>query len=136
MTSSERIGLLMFRYVRKELSAAEEKELTAWRNSRPDNESFFQTTTDPDNLWPGIRNMYDSKDIVYNQLREKLPGYFPAPTVTTIKKIPIVYRMMRYAASITVLVGFSLLAIFHQNPVLTEELLAGTNQAGVIFGKS
>ena len=41
MTSSERIGFLMFRYGRNELSDAEEKELTVWRNTHPDNEAFF-----------------------------------------------------------------------------------------------
>ena len=77
--------------------------------------------------------MYDIKDIVYTQLRERFPGYFPDPQVI-IKKIPLVYRMLSYAASVTVALWFSWLAIFTQTPVLTQELLAGTNQAGMLFG--
>jgi transmembrane sensor len=129
MTSSERIGLLMFRYVRKKLSAAEEKELAAWRYTHPDNEPFFLSTTDPEYIRHAINGIYDTKEIVYNRLLEKFPGRFPNPIII-IKKQPKVYQVLRFAATVAVVLGFSLYILSHRKIIQTEDLLSGTNQVG------
>jgi transmembrane sensor len=132
MTSSERIGLLLFRHVRKELSAAEEKELAAWRGTHPDNESFFLFTASPEFMQRAIKGLYDTKEVVYNGLLEKFPGYFIDPP---IKKRTKVYRMLRFAAVATVVLGFGLYYLLNADTLQTENLLSGTSEVGMFNEK-
>jgi transmembrane sensor len=132
MTSSERIGLLMFRHLRRELSASEVKELNTWRYAHPDNERSFLTATDPEFIRLGIKRLYETKERVYNRLLEKFPESFLEPP---IKKTSRVYRILRYAASVVAVLGYSLYSLLTPLVIETEDLLAGTNLVGLFDEK-
>jgi transmembrane sensor len=73
MEASERIGELIFRYIRQELTVEEELELTAWVEESPENQRFFEEETDPVNIRKDITAMYHDKDLVYKKILEKHP---------------------------------------------------------------
>ena len=62
MNNAERIGNLMFRYMRKELSRKEMAELDTWRKHSPKNESAFQDTLDPEKMWEDLKALDESRD--------------------------------------------------------------------------
>ena len=134
MTNSERIGHLMHRYLRNKLSASEEKELDGWRFADPENEAFFVSTTNPEYLQEEINGMFESKEIIYNQLREEFPGYFPNPPAP-VKKQPWIYRMLPVAAIYTLVLGSIVYKYYFSNEILTKDLLPGTNQVGIFDEK-
>jgi hypothetical protein len=64
MRKSERIGALMYKYVRKELTFREEQELNEWRIQSPENEEFFREKTNTENI---LKNLHQ-------QLKTNEPG--------------------------------------------------------------
>jgi transmembrane sensor len=73
MRHSDRIALLMFRYIRNELTPDEDQELSEWRSLAPANEQLFQDETDPDNIRNEMKEMYANKEAVFQKIREKYP---------------------------------------------------------------
>jgi hypothetical protein len=71
MRKSERIGALMFKYVRKELTFREEQELNEWRMQSPENERFFREKTNTENI---LRNFHQQlKSTETDLLNRKVP---------------------------------------------------------------
>jgi len=61
MNNSERIGILMFRYIRNELSKNERNELEAWRKQSPVNEKTFQEAIDPEVIRANLKLLEESR---------------------------------------------------------------------------
>lgn len=129
MNSSERTGLLLFRYTRKELSAAEENELAAWRASSSANESFFRSVTDPGYLQGQVRKIYETKDKVYSKLLGEFPGYFTEAPVKTYSRVS---RVLAVAACLVALLGFGIYSLLRTNVVQPENLQPGINKVGIV----
>jgi transmembrane sensor len=81
MNKSDRIGTLLFRYVRKELTQDEERELTAWRYASPENESLFQEKTDRENILSDLAEYLDAKDRIFQKVKSSYPGPWRKPIV-------------------------------------------------------
>ena len=73
MNKSERMGLLMFRYARRELTTKEKKELTAWRRTRPEKENLFKNSTDPEDIMVNVRAFLASKEKGLQKLKDCYP---------------------------------------------------------------
>jgi ferric-dicitrate binding protein FerR (iron transport regulator) len=73
MKQSERIGLLMFKYLRDELSPEESLELNEWRYHSPENEEVFLHATDPETIREEITDMYKSRELVLQKIKERYP---------------------------------------------------------------
>ena len=99
MTHTERIGTLMFRYTRHELSPQEKAELDEWINQSPDNDFIFREIIDPENIRKHFKKAYEGGDEVLEQLREEYPQYFKAKNVSTIRHL---VKYMRYAAAVVI----------------------------------
>jgi ferric-dicitrate binding protein FerR (iron transport regulator) len=104
MTPSERIATLIFRYLRGELSADQERELSEWRSQSAGNEQFFQEETDPENIRRDISEMYANKDLVWQKILEKVPELDKAPETGKAVR----FRMMSIAVILLVSLAFGL----------------------------
>lgn len=118
MQSGKRVGWLMFRSVRKELTTKEEKELTAWRSLSPENEQFFRDTTHPDNIRGQIMRIYNSRDKNLQKILEHFPGgpgLSPVKKPGSVKKHGRVYWTLRIAAIFILLLGVRIYFINHNH---------------------
>jgi ferric-dicitrate binding protein FerR (iron transport regulator) len=73
MNNASRIATLLFLHSRNEISPAEEKELLEWRRQSPDNEETFKDLSDPLYVQKMMAGFYKDREIVYNNLKRKLP---------------------------------------------------------------
>jgi transmembrane sensor len=105
MSNPERIGTLLFRYTRRELTRAEEAELSAWRSLSPKNEQLFQRQTDPEHIRKEVSLMFESRDYVLQKTKERYPGPWEEETK---KPKARVYRIMRWAAIFVIVLGVGL----------------------------
>ncbi len=101
MNRAERIGKLMFRYLRNELSEQETAELRSWRNDKPAHEAFFQQQTDPDWLRQTIPAIYAGHD----QGLERLLNEHAVKRSLPFRRIWGV-MIWQLAASFLALIGF------------------------------
>jgi hypothetical protein len=74
MNNPERIGWLLYGKRRGELTADEEKELTAWRQLSPQNEKLFRDKMDPEKVRASMIELYQARDRVFDKLKEEIPG--------------------------------------------------------------
>lgn len=72
-TKSERIALLAFRYLRRDLTKIQRKELLKWRRASPDNESLFREMTNIENIRRDLKDLYDCKEIVWQKILDRVP---------------------------------------------------------------
>ena len=63
----------MYRHTRNELSGKEKKELSAWRSLSAQNELFFQSATDPENLRARLVKTTEAGSRIYHTLRQRFP---------------------------------------------------------------
>ncbi|MFI5195314.1 MAG: FecR family protein [Chitinophagales bacterium] len=106
MSSAERIGWLMFRYVRNELSRREKKELATWRSLSVKNESFFQSAIDPENLRTRVVKMAEARKRIFEKLRQRFPEIPDmSPNGAQPGKVFYLSRSWRIAAAIALIVG-------------------------------
>jgi transmembrane sensor len=73
MNPAERIGTLLFRYGRKELSRREKSTLDSWRKQSARNERLFQEETDPENMRLIYIRMLENKESLRKKMQEKYP---------------------------------------------------------------
>lgn len=111
MKHSERIGTLMFRYIRNELSLKEKAELTFWRNVSPENDHFFREKTDPENIRLHFKRIYDSGDGVLEKLKMEFPDLFESKPKAKIRRLN---KLLRYAA--VLVITFGILWFIKPNP--------------------
>jgi hypothetical protein len=104
MNNYERIGTLMFRYARRELTGKEKKELTAWRRAHPEEENLFKNSTDPEDIMVNVGAFLASKEKGLQKLKDRYPDIWkdsPASRYNTR------YWMIGIAA--VLLIGLSLI---------------------------
>jgi hypothetical protein len=107
MNNYERLGTLMFRYARRELTGKEKKELMAWRRSRPKEESLFKNTADPENIMVDVGAFLSFKDKGLQKLKDSYPDIWKdSPAGGHSSR----YWMIGIAAAI--LIGLSLILFF------------------------
>jgi transmembrane sensor len=129
MSSSQRIGWLMFRYVRKEISRGEKKELRAWRRLSDKNESFFQSATDPKNLRKRIASMPETREQILKKIQERYPDIHDL--TTEVEQAPTIFymsprkRFIAVAAAIIIGLGWYLF-------VPDSSIKSGSDNASVI----
>jgi transmembrane sensor len=123
MKHSERIGMLMFRYIRDELSFEETQELDEWRALAPENEQLFQDETNPANIRNMIKEMYEDKDVIFQKIRKRYPELNEKSSATA--KI----RMISIAATVLITVGISIYFFLHniskKDKVIEKTAIAG-----------
>jgi len=105
MNRAERIATLMFRHVRKELTRQEKRALTAWRSADQENEKVFQGTINSESILINIAAFLAEKERGLQILKDNHPEIWGNSATRPRSKI---YRIIRYAAVILVVLGFSL----------------------------
>ncbi len=71
--NADRIGVLIFRYFRNEISAKDQKELDIWRKASPQNENAFLDSIDPDKLQARLSRIYETKEAAYLKIKKERP---------------------------------------------------------------
>ena len=102
MKHSERIGTLMFKHIRLELSREETKELTAWRNLSSENNRFFLESVDPENIRVQFKRIYDARGPVHEKLKAEFKELFEAKPKAKISRMNL---FLRYAAAVSITIG-------------------------------
>ena len=125
MKTSERIGLLMFRYMRNELSRGEARELLAWRNKSAKHENAFQEATD----WENVRADLQWSDDNSNSILEKIKVRYPEPWEKK-EEIPVI-RFSRFLSAATVL-ALVMGAVFSYINHQKTAIVPGTYSASII----
>jgi transmembrane sensor len=100
MNHSERIGFLMYRYMRNELSKKENKELLAWRNQSAKHETAFQEATDWENVQADLQHSEKISRAVLEKVKEKVPGPWLTEEYKPKAKVRLMTHLMRAAAII------------------------------------
>ena len=98
MKRSERIGLLMFRYMRNELTPKEPRELLAWRNKSRKHETAFQEATDWENIRADLQWSAENSQAVLEKVKERVPGPWQKEEEKPKAKIRRMTRFLRAAA--------------------------------------
>ncbi len=111
MNHPKRIGTLLYRYNRNELTDKEKRELAEWRALSADNEQLFRDKTDPEKVRNEMTALYDSRDRVFQQVRESYPGIANAklsnqdfPESGADEKPARIFHVSRRAAAILIVV--------------------------------
>jgi len=132
MKTSERIGLLMYKYMRNKLYPWEKRELLAWRNKSPKHETAFQEATDWENVWADLQWSADHSEAILEKVKEKYPGPWQQKEVKPKAKIRPMRRFM-HAAAISILLLFF---IGYRNSVNENAHPHPGTYAGLIGGVS
>jgi ferric-dicitrate binding protein FerR (iron transport regulator) len=114
MNHPNRIAKLLFGYTRNELTENEKKELADWRALSTDNEQLFRDKTDPEKVRSEMTALYNSREEVFQQIKNNYPGIanakltnhdFPEPA---LEKQPVrIFHLSRKAAAIITILGVS-----------------------------
>ena len=105
MNRSERIGTLLFQYVRNELSPGEGRELAEWRKESAENDALFVRKTNRDNILMDLGRWLDAKERSFQKIKEQHPEIWKKPVVEGRARI---YRITRIAAIFIVALGAGL----------------------------
>ena len=70
---SMRIGRLMFKYLRSDMTPKQKKELAAWRDVSAENEKCFKNAIDPDKIFRDLKAILETEDLLWEKLQHKLP---------------------------------------------------------------
>jgi hypothetical protein len=74
MNNPRRIGRLLYKGSRNDLSESEERELTVWRNESSENEQLFRDKMDPEKVRSSMIGLYEERDLVFEKMKERIPG--------------------------------------------------------------
>ena len=107
MERSERIGLLMYRYMRNKLTRKQRRELLAWRNQSAKHETAFQEATDWQNVLADLQWSEYNSNAVLEKMKEKYPGLWQKEEEKPKAKIRLMTRLWRAAAIIITLWMFT-----------------------------
>jgi transmembrane sensor len=99
MKKSERIGLLMYRFMTGDITNAQRKELLAWRSQSAKHETAFQEATDWDKVRADLQWSEFNSNAVLEKIKEKYPGLWQKEEKPKVK-IRLMTRMWRAAAII------------------------------------
>jgi ferric-dicitrate binding protein FerR (iron transport regulator) len=90
----ERIAELIIKYLKSEISPAEEIELQEWVNEKPENQELFNTFNDPDQLRDLLNWTTESKSRILEDLRVEL---YPRQEAIAMKRWN--FRRFTYVAA-------------------------------------
>ena len=121
MNESEKIAMLMFRHVRKELTRKEERELTVWRHAGPENERIFNGTTDGESILINIAAFLAEKERGLQKLKKRNPEIW---TGSSIRRSTRRYWMTRIAAIILIVLSFGLYFVIGSKTIHAGEYKA------------
>jgi transmembrane sensor len=107
MKRSERIGLLMYRYMRNKLTQTQRKELLAWRNQSAKHETAFQEATDWDNVLADLQQSEYNSNAVLEKIKEKYPGLWQKEEPKPKAKVRLMTYLWRAAAVIIALLTYT-----------------------------
>ena len=110
MKSSERIGRLMYRHMRNELTLKQGRELLAWRNQSAKHETAFQEATDWENVLADLQWSEYNSNVVLEKIKEKYPGLWQKEEEKPKAKIRLMTLLWRAA----VIIAPFLMLIDHQ----------------------
>lgn len=99
MKKSERIGLLMYRFMIGEITRNERKDLLAWRNQSAKHETAFQEATDWDSVRADLQWSESNSNAVLEKIKEKYPDLWQKEEKPKAK-IRLMTRLWRAAAII------------------------------------
>lgn len=102
MKHSERIGLLMYKYMRNELTPKQRRELLIWRNKSSKHETAFQDATDWENVRADLQWSAENRDAIMEKVKERVPGPWQKEEEKPKAKIRFITRFKR-AAAVTIL---------------------------------
>ncbi|MDP9040392.1 MAG: FecR family protein [Bacteroidota bacterium] len=128
MNHPKRIGTLLFRHTRNELTDKEKKELAEWRALSAENEQLFRDKTDPQKVRASMTELYDNRDQVFQKIKDKHPELANAklsnhdfPESGSEGKQFRLFHLSRRAAVITLLAGISLYVLLRSTGLLTAD---------------
>ena len=98
MKKSERIGLLMYRFMTGDITPAQRKELLAWRSQSAKHETAFQEATDWQNVLADLQWSEYNSNAVLEKMKEKYPGLWQKEEEKPKAKIRLMGRFIRAAA--------------------------------------
>jgi transmembrane sensor len=90
MKSSEKIGLLMYRFMINEITPKQRKELLAWRNQSAKHETAFQEATDWQNVLADLQWSEYNSNAVLEKIKEKYPGLWQKEEEKTKAKVRLI----------------------------------------------
>ena len=137
MSSPRRIGRLLYKKSRNEISESEEKELTVWRKESPENEKLFLDKMDPEKVRISMIRLYEERDLIFEKIKERIPELaheklsnhdFPEQ-VLKIKHFHMSPLARRAAIGAAVVLGFALYLILRATGVIHKT--AGDNTDAV-----
>ncbi len=101
MTRNEKIGRLLFRYTRGELTDREKRELSTWRAASPENEQAFIEEPDPEIMRENYIRMQANQEAVLKRLQ------IQDPKIWTTESKPPVFRLsfLRAAAAVVLIIA-------------------------------
>src|SRR5579872_4475397 len=99
MKKSERIGLLMYRFMTGDITNVQRKELLAWRSQSAKHETAFQEATDWDNVRADLQWSEFNSNAVLEKIKEKYPALWQKEEKPKAK-IRMMTRLWRAAALI------------------------------------
>ncbi|MEO6963326.1 MAG: DUF4974 domain-containing protein [Puia sp.] len=129
MKTSERIGRLMFRYLRNELTPKETRELMAWRNKSSNHEGAFQEATDWENLRADFQALDSNDEVIWEKIKERYPQPWQNKKEEVKKQVPRMHRLLRVAAVLVLLLGAAGLYTSYQKNGINP----GTYSASIVF---
>ena len=97
MKPAERIGLLMYRYMRNKLTPKQRRELLAWRNKSSKHETAFQEATDWENVRADLQWSADNRAAILEKVKERSPGPWQKEEEKPKAKIRFMTRFLRAA---------------------------------------
>ena len=90
----ERIGNLLFRYIRKELTCDEERELTSWRYVSAENEKLFQEKTDRRLILSDLGKYLERRDQIFQKIKNQYPGPWENSSIDQTLRFPQVLKKL------------------------------------------
>jgi transmembrane sensor len=102
MKNAERMGTLLFRFVRKELNREEEKELTAWRYASAENEKLFQEKTDKTKIVRELADYLETRDHIFQKIKERYPDPWIGPALGRPRRV---IQIMKFVVMAMIVLG-------------------------------
>jgi transmembrane sensor len=132
MKASEKIGLLLYKYMRNELTRKEMSELMDWRNRSLKHDTAFREAIEWDNVFTDLQWSARNSDAILEKVKERVPGLWQKEEEKPKAKIRFMTRFLR-AAAVTI---FMLIFIGYRYSVYENAHPHPGTYAGMINGSS
>jgi transmembrane sensor len=106
MNRPEKIGLLLYKYMRNELTRKEMRELIDWRNRSPKHDTAFREAIEWDNVFADLQWSARNSDAILEKVKERVPGPWQKEEEKPKAKIRLMIRFWRAAVVTIILFTF------------------------------